>query len=251
MAMDTTVRGVVLRCFAYSDRSSIATIYTDLWGASAFTLPSPQEARRGKSWARLVQPLRVVEIVTPSRPTQGVKFINQLHLIEGYTPLFQSPKCSGTLLYISQLLYQSLREDPADDELFAFLHRVVSTFEEMTTVDELDGFDIAILLALLRIKGYWLDEIPHADRSKIADWWFDLNEVALTPFRPRQGVRFTPNLEELLTRVSRLQVWHQGGSILTSEERVDLRDFLLQYAQIHLPSFGRLDQLHSLALFLE
>lgn len=105
--MITTVEGVVLRVIPYSDRSLIATLYTDLWGAAAFSVPI---GSRSRATTNLFQPLRGLQLTTPSPASQPVKLIRQVQLVRGALPLAQRPAASGYFLYLAQLLRELLAQ---------------------------------------------------------------------------------------------------------------------------------------------
>ena len=211
--MITTVEGIVLRVIPYSDRSLIATLYTDLWGATAFSVPI---GGRSRATSNLFQPLRGLQITTPSPASQPVKLIRQVQLVRGALPLAQRPVASGYFLYLSQLLRELLAQEPEDLQLYTI-----------------------VVQALLRAKGYLPEglEMRSLDSESYRTHWLDLEQWTILPLQTDYSVPLMPELQSALPRLLRYDLEHFVPNSFSTAEYETLRRLLLHFTELHSPSF--------------
>jgi len=234
--MITTVEGIVLRVIPYSDRSLIATLYTDLWGATAFSVPI---GGRSRATSNLFQPLRGLQITTPSPASQPVKLIRQVQLVRGALPLAQRPAASGYFLYLSQLLRELLAQEPEDLHLYNIVAQALEQLDGMETLEELQGFDLALLVSILRAKGYLPEglEMRSLDSEIHRTHWLDLEQWTILPLQTDYSVPLTPELQSSLPRLLRYDLEHFAPNSFSTTEYETLRRLLLHFTELHSPSF--------------
>ena len=236
--MITTIEGVVLRTIPYSDRSLIATLYTDLWGATAFSVPI---GGRSRATSNLFQPLRGLQIMTPSPASQPVKLIRQVQLIRGALPLAQRPSCSGYFLYLAQLLRELLAQEPEDLTLYKTVAQALDQLDGVEDPGELKGFDLALLVSILRVKGYlpeWIDmRRLNQSEDNYSVHWLNLEQWTLLPLRTDNSVQLTPDLQSALPRLLGYDLEHFTPDSFTASEYETLRRLLLHFTELHSPSF--------------
>ena len=234
--MITTVEGVVLRVIPYSDRSLIATLYTDLWGATAFSVPI---GGRSRATSNLFQPLRDLQITTPSPASQPVKLIRQVQLVRGALPLAQRPAASGYFLYLSQLLRELLAQEPEDLHLYNIVAQALEQLDGMETLEKLQGFDLALLVSILRAKGYLPEglEMRSLDSEIHRTHWLDLEQWTILPLQTDYSVPLTPELQSSLPRLLRYDLEHFAPNSFSTAEYETLRRLLLHFTELHSPSF--------------
>ena len=228
--MITTVEGIVLRVIPYSDRSLIATLYTDLWGATAFSVPI---GGRSRATSNLFQPLRGLQITTPSPASQPVKLIRQVQLVRGALPLAQRPVASGYFLYLSQLLRELLAQEPEDLQLYTIVVQALDQLDSIESLEELQGFDLALLVSILRAKGYLPEglEMRSLDSESYRTHWLDL------PLQTDYSVPLMPELQSALPRLLRYDLEHFVPNSFSTAEYETLRRLLLHFTELHSPSF--------------
>ncbi len=234
--MITTVEGIVLRVIPYSDRSLIATLYTDLWGATAFSVPI---GGRSRATSNLFQPLRGLQITTPSPAGQPVKLIRQVQLVRGALPLAQRPAASGYFLYLSQLLRELLAQEPEDLHLYNMVAQALEQLDGMETLEKLQGFDLALLVSILRAKGYLPEglEMRSLDSEIHRTHWLDLEQWTILPLQTDYSVPLTPELQSSLPRLLRYDLEHFAPNSFLTAEYETLRRLLLHFTELHSPSF--------------
>ena len=234
--MITTVEGVVLRVIPYSDRSLIATLYTDLWGATAFSVPI---GGRSRATSNLFQPLRGLQLTTPSPASQPVKLIRQVQLVRGALPLAQRPVASGYFLYLAQLLRELLAQEPEDLRLYNIVVQALDQLDRIESLEELQGFDLALLVSILRAKGYLPDglEMRSLDSGSYRTHWLDLEQWTILPLRTDYAVPLTPELQSALPRLLRYDLERFAPDSFAPAEYETLRRLLLHFTELHSPSF--------------
>ena len=235
--MITTVEGVVLRVVSYSDQVSIATLYTDLWGATAFSIPI---GGRGKSrgLSSLVQPLRVLQLTTPSPTSHPVKRIRDVRLLVGSLPLAHRPICSSYFLYLAQLLRELLVQEPEDSQLYATVYNALDLLDSMEDPAQLNGFDLALLVSILRVKGYLPVNLNGQNPDEgTGDYWLDLQQWLQLPIKTDKSVQFTSRLRGALPRLLQYDLETFAPNVFSLAEYKELRHLLLLFAEVHSPAF--------------
>ena len=234
--MITTVEGVVLRVIPYSDHSLIATLYTDLWGAAAFSVPI---GGRSRATSNLFQPLRGLQLTTPSPASQPVKLIRQVQLVRGALPLAQRPAASGYFLYLAQLLRELLAQEPEDLRLYNIVVQALDQLDRIESLEELQGFDLALLVSILRAKGYLPDglEMRSLDSESDRTHWLDLEQWTILPLRTDYAVPLMPELQSTLPRLLRYDLERFAPDSFAPAEYETLRRLLLHFTELHSPSF--------------
>ena len=234
--MITTVEGIVLRVIPYSDRSLIATLYTDLWGATAFSVPI---GGRSRATSNLFQPLRGLQITTPSPASQPVKLIRQVQLVRGALPLAQRPAASGYFLYLAQLLRELLVQEPEDLRLYNIVVQALDQLDSIESLEELQGFDLALLTSILRTKGYLPEglEMRSLHLEIHRTYWLDLEQWTILPLQTDYSVPLTPELQSALPRLLRYDLEHFVPNSFLPAEYETMRRLLLHFTELHSPSF--------------
>lgn len=148
--MLTKTNGIVLHSIKHNDSSTIITVYTQQFGRVSYLVHG---ANKKKSVVRAsyLQPLSLVEMDVshiPGKDIQRIKDIRMLHLFTGIP--FDAVK-NSLAIFISELLFRTLRQTEPDESLFLFLENSILQLDYCE--QGIANFHLVFLIKLTRYLG--------------------------------------------------------------------------------------------------
>ena len=109
----------------------------------------------------------------------------------------------------------------------------------METLEKLQGFDLALLVSILRAKGYLPEglEMRSLDSEIHRTHWLDLEQWTILPLQTDYSVPLTSELQSSLPRLLRYDLEHFAPNSFSTTEYETLRRLLLHFTELHSPSF--------------
>ncbi len=161
-------KGIVLHHIKYGETSIIATIYTEEFGRQAYIVKGAR-SKKTKLKANMFQPFFHLDMEVYHKPGRDLQSIKEA---KNYLPIFNiynSIKKSTVCLFLSEVLYKSLREEEKNKELFSFISNSIRY------LDGAEGFPLnyhlVFMLHLSRFLGFYPNG-NYSDQNAI----FDLKE---------------------------------------------------------------------------
>lgn len=218
--MMVKTRGVVLHTIRYSDKSLIAEVFTEQYGALSFLV---RVANQRKSVMKnvLLSPLTLLEIDFDYRERVRLQRLTEVRVAEPYTSLPYHPLKQTIALFLGEFLFHALRDEGPNAPLYAFLHHSLLWLDAAS--QGFVNFPVALLLRLSRFLGIWPTE-----------------EEARTMVRP-EDVVYVPLL--LRMDFSNMHLYR-----FTREQKTRLMDVLNTYYRRHVADFP---ELRSMAILRE
>jgi DNA repair protein RecO (recombination protein O) len=229
--VETTTEGLILKKVPYSGSSVIASAYTRKFGIMSFMVRGLGRKRGNKLSA--LEPLSVVDITFHFREKYDLQTVKEISVKSGSGGLFYDPIKGSIQLFLSEMLYKSLREESPDEELFDY---ITSSLQYFDSGSDHTYFHLIFLTRLTKFFGFF----PKGEFDK-RTCHFDL----------QNGV-FTANRNSSLHTMDRID--SEGFSTLTVANyssilklNPDLRRKLLislvEYYQLQLEGFGEVKSL--------
>ena len=122
--------GIVLHSIKYSDTSLVATIYTQSHGRQSFLIQGVYRKKSGFS-PTLFQPLTLLDLeisVTPKRELQRIK---EVSVSNPFHSLPYDHTKSAIALFLSEILYKTLREEETNQAMFGYLFHSIQLLDAM------------------------------------------------------------------------------------------------------------------------
>jgi DNA repair protein RecO (recombination protein O) len=234
--MQVKTIGIVLHSIKHTDSSSIITVYTQQFGRVSYMVHG---ANKKKSVVRaaLLQPLSIVEmdvLHTPGRDIQRIKDIRMEHLLSSipFDPLKNS-----LALFISEILYRTLRQTEPDESLFLFLENSIQQLDYCAA--GIANFHLVFLLKLSRYLGFE----PNRDEERTK--YFDLMNGIFQQEKPLHTHYLLPETTEDLNNVLESDYATMHNLAFTRARRAKLLEGIIEYYKLHIAEFHGL---HSLAV---
>jgi DNA repair protein RecO (recombination protein O) len=231
-------RGIILKSTPYSESSLVIHIYTELFGTQSYLL---QGVRKNKSKIRLsmLQNLQLVDMVVYHKENGGLQRISELKA----SPVFQSIPLNivktSLVLFICELLHNTLREQHQDENLFDFL------FQSIELLDLTDGnvanFHLWFLLRYSQHLGFY-PQNNITEQSK----YFDMREASYVSSIPTHPAFLDETSTIILSHLQN-NTWEDIRVLkLTKEQRKQMLLQLLNYYAAHIENFKALNSHHIL-----
>ncbi len=212
-------RGIVLGLIKYKETSIIVNIYTEVLGTKSYIVNGVRD-KKGK--IAFFQTLTILDLVVYDNSSKGLNRISEYHVFRPYRSASFEQRKIAVLLFLSELFIKTLKEEHPDEELFSFIVKRLSLFDELE--EEYEDFHLMFLLdyaAYLGVRPSSAEDISK-DFGRLLDKDVEvlMNELI--------------NQEEEKNTFS-LKI---SGSL-----RRRALEVLIDYYQIHFPSIGRIQSL--------
>lgn len=236
--MLATTRGIVLHTINYSDSSIIAKIYTEAFGIQSYIVNGVRSSK-AKMKIGLFQPLSLLELVVYHKNNQGLQRIKELKISHPLHSIYSNIAKNAMALFISEVLYKSLREESPNQPLFDFLSNTIIYLEL-----EEKYFSNAHLQFLAEYANYlgFYPQIPSIYMSS----FFDLKRGCFSSTLPDHTHFLTKELSKLLYEIFVSTENKTTTPILSITERRALINALINYYELHLTSFYNVKSHHVL-----
>ena len=218
--------GIVLSRKSYSETSLIVTILTKEKGLKTFIY------KGGKKKGQHIFPLCLAEITHYSRKESELLHLTDVSQIKSWSFQFD-PTRSALAFYCCELLYQCIKSENIEKELFSYLEKIIGEIDS-SPVDPL--FPLIFSIELTKLLGFG----PLTDEKNYN--YFDLSQGAFTS-SIEEGDHYcqkkSPSIEVIFNLAKGLKPQDQ---ITKSTRRQSLKT-MLDYYRIHIPGFKELKSL--------
>ncbi len=223
-----TTRAIVIRTVRYADQRTILKAYTEHAGMRSYVV---RTGKRGTGTQAALQALNRVELVADDSPDSDLHVLRELRVAKPYTTLPYDPVRGTIALFVQELLYKVLREEAADESLYAFLEEAL---EVMDSVADVTHFPLLFLLQLSGHLGF-LPEAPAPGEDR-----FDLKEGHFMRGGAQHGHTLGPPLSHALAALLEVPLDGLPQPRIATAQRRDLLDHLLLYYRLHLEGMGEM-----------
>lgn len=238
--MNAKTAAIVLHSIKYSDSSSIITVYTKEFGRVSYMVYG---AHKKKSTIRssFFQPLSLVEMEVNHTPGKDIHRIREIKMDCVFVSIPYNPIKSALALFLSEILFRTLKQDDVDDALYLFLDNSIQQLDHCE--NGLANFHLVFMAKLTRYLGFE----PNDDGGESR--YFDLMNGVFLHERPIHNHYALPGLTSGLYKVLRVDYATMDSVVMSREARLEVLEMLIEYYRLHLPDFHgvqSIDVLHSL-----
>lgn len=152
--MQVTTKGIVFSSLKYGDTSLIVKIYTASDGLKSYLLKGVLNSRKGKLKAAYFQPLTQLEIVAVHKNKGTLERILEVKTGYHYQTLHVEMTKNAMVLFLAEMLINSIHEEESNKELFKFLE---ASLQWLDTHDKIANFHLFFLLELTKYLGFYPD----------------------------------------------------------------------------------------------
>lgn len=224
--MQIKTKAIVISALRYQEKSLIVKCFTQSAGLKSYFV---RNAFSGKTAQKIAyfQPLTILEIEAVHKNKGTLENFKEIRLASAFNSSATDVVKSTIILFVSEILHHSIREEEKNEDLFAFLETALHWLDNH---DEIANFHLILLLEITKFLGFY------PDVSQISQPFFELNEGVFSTYH---GISCLSESEtHLLRRLLGLK-FSGDQKVFSSNERQILLKILLDYYSVHLEGFKK------------
>ncbi len=143
-------RGIVISYIKYKESSIIVRIFTENFGMQSYIVNSVRSSA-AKTKIGLFQPLTLLDLVLYNNRKKEINRISEIKCSFTFQTIPYNIRKSSIAMFLTELLYQVLKEEEENEQLFEFVHGSIMLFDEIE--EDYENFHLQFLLSLSRFLG--------------------------------------------------------------------------------------------------
>jgi len=229
--MIVKINAIVLRTIKFSNTSLIVKCYTEL-GLKSYLIKGVLGNRKGKIKAAYFQPLNILELVANHNNKGNLNTLKEVKMSYAYNDIPTDVVKQSIIMFLTEVLNYSLQEEETNLALFHFLN---TSLQFLDSQKQISNFHLVFLLKLTRFLGFY----PQTENINYP--YFNLQEGSfeirnsLTSIHKQQV-----NLFKLILGIN---FDNMNTLKLNKKERQILLNILINYFELHLSGFKKLNSL--------
>ena len=220
-------KAIVLSALKYQEKSLIVKCFTQSDGLKSYFVPSAFSGKKSNQKIAYFQPLTILEIEANHKNKGTLEYFKEIRLAVPYHSINTDIFKSTIVIFLSEMLHHSIREEEKNDTLFSFLETALLWLD---THEEMANFHLILLLEITKYLGFY------PDMSEIDLPYFELTEGVFTPYH---GISCLSEYETFLFRKLIGLKFDSDQKIFAGTERQILLKILLDYYSAHLDGFKK------------
>lgn len=227
--MVVATKAIVFSAIKYSEADLIVSCFTESSGIKSYLLRNILKSKKGKLKASFFQPLTQLEIIADHKNKGTLEYIKEAKVYYPYQTLHTNIVKTGLVMFLAEMLKNCIREEEANEDLFAFLEQ---SFQWLDKNDEVANFHIFFLLQLSLYLGFFPDataiqknyfNIVEGNFQATSTSNYCVEGEAIENFKQFFGISL-----ETLQEVK-----------LTKTQRKDLLELILSYYSFHVQGYQK------------
>ncbi len=224
-------RGIVFRTTEYGESSLVVQIYTEQFGLQSYIINSVRK-KHAKVHANIFQALTPVELVVYHKERPGLQRISEIKASPVLNNIQSDVLKTSIILFLDEVLCKSIREEEANSQLFDFLLQSIEWLDH----SQHPSPDFHIIFLILYSK--YLGFSPARNYSEQHNI-FNLREGHFQSDFPQHPNFIPPPLTNIFAGLLNANYSSSPVEMSTAERR-QLIEYLLEYFALHLESFGEI-----------
>ena len=225
--MQIKTQAIVLSAIKFQEKSLIVKCYTQSDGLKSYFIPTAFSSKKSNQKIAYFQPLNLLEIEANHKNKGTLEHFKEVKLAYTYQNINTDIVKSSMVLFLSEVLHNSIFEEEKNEDLFAFIE---TSLMWLDTHDTISNFHLIFLLQLTKFLGFY-PQLQESDAS-----YFEMIDGV---FSPLQGTSCLNEHETNLLKKALLLKFDNNHKIFNGVERQTLLNILLDYYAIHLDGFRK------------
>ncbi|MFC7775014.1 DNA repair protein RecO [Flavobacterium sp. GCM10027622] len=220
-------KAIVISSLKYQDKSLIVKCFTLSNGLKSYFVPNAFSAKKSSQKIAYFQPLTLLEVEANHKNKGTLEHFKEIRLATAYQSLNLDIVKSTIVIFLSEILHHSIREEEKNERLFEFLETALIWLD---THDDVANFHLILLLEITKFLGFYPD---------VSDFdlpYFEMNEGV---FADLNALGCLSEQETLLFKKLIELKFDSDQRIFTGNDRQHLLKILLDYYTFHLDGFKK------------
>mgnify|MGYP003624165569 CR=1 FL=1 len=225
--MLVTTNAIVLSKLKYKDNDLIVKCYTQQLGVISIILRGVLKSKKGSSKTAYFQLLSQLQLVVDYKNNRTLHTVKETQLSYLYTSLHSNVLKSSIVMFLAEVLSNTLREEEQNETLFSYIETTLQWFD---TNSEYSNFHLFFLLNLTKYLGFY-PQVSNIDAD-----FFNLSDGK---FENRKLDKYSISGENLILLKQLLGTTFDALSLvkINAKQRQSFLSMILLYFELHLGSF--------------
>jgi DNA repair protein RecO (recombination protein O) len=193
-------------------------------------------SKRARHRSALFQPLQMLRLEVDYREKRKLNHLKEVKVDHAFQQADSNPVKRLVLLFLTEVLYRSLKENMPDETLFDWLWQALIWYDLNTGKDT--DFHLVFLLKLTQFLGF-SPKLTEQNSFR----YFDLLEGSFKGQEPAHPHYITGESVEIFKKLLRSSFNDLAFLKLSHHERVDQLQYLMEYYRLHIENFGEIKSL--------
>lgn len=234
--MQVKTTGIILHSIKYSDSSTIITVYTSQFGRVSYMVHGINK-KKSVCRAAYLQPLSIVEMDVVHASGKDIQRIKDIRVLYPFAGIPFDPIKNAIALFLSEMLFRTLRQAEPDEKLFLFLENSIQQLDCCEA--GISNFHLVFLVKMTRYLGFE----PNKDEDSIT--YFDLMNGVFLKEKPLHTHFMGTDASIDFSALLRADYSNMSQLNFSRQKRMSLLESVVEYYRLHIPDFRGL---HSLAI---
>ncbi len=231
-------RGIVLHNIKYSDSGIVVQLYTRKFGRQSVLIRGMRKKKTGKH-GNMFQPLFLIDMEMYYKPSREMQLLKEFSLSCPFYSIQSDIKKCTIAIFLGEFLSSVLGEETGNADMFDYIERSISWFEEKE--DNYSNFHISFLIGLCSFLG-----IEPSKRENPDEIFFDIRNGRFLGVPPMHGDYSPRDISASFSEFLDLPVERSGEISLNGRQRNEVLETIMRYYSFHLPSLKRINSLEVL-----
>jgi DNA repair protein RecO (recombination protein O) len=227
-------KAILLHHVRYSDNSLIAHFYTQEYGRLSVMVKG-LSSRKGSAKFSYFQPLNIFNAELYHYEKRELHNLKELSLAFIPKNITGDIYRSSIALFISEILYNVIREEDMNRALYGFIESSVITLDEMTS--GISNFHLWFIVSFAAYAGIG------PTHTSLKSCYFDMISGQFTSSPPTHPDFLESRYASILNSLLTMRPEELGELLISGEERTFLLDRMLRYYSLHLPGIRQIRSL--------
>jgi len=229
--MNQSLKAIVINRIKYKDNGLIVKLFTEERGLLSFVIRNANSKKNRLS--ALYQPLTILNIQAIIREKSTLHYIKEAKVSDSLHTIHQHPLKLGVSIFVSEILYKSLKEEEPNQALFHFLMYALHWLE---VSKQYNNFPIAFMVNLSTYLGF----APRSGKNN-GDQYFDMREGTFHNSPPKHVEFLSKENSRYLQLFLGANFDESSGIRLKGEERKEMLRQMINYYHIHMDNLRKIN----------
>ncbi|WP_100613534.1 DNA repair protein RecO [Confluentibacter citreus] len=225
--MLVSTNAIVISKLKYGDSDLIVKCYTQHHGMLSFLLRGVLKSKKGAVQTAYFQLLSQLTMVVDYKTNRSLHTIKEVKLNHLYSSLHSNVVKSAVVMFLSEVLSSTLKEEEQNDILFSYLENTLLWFDSH---EEYANFHLLFLLKLTKYLGFY-PEVNNLEYD-----YFNLQDGKFE-FKPSSKYAVSGENLTLLKTLLNTGFDDLSEVKINSKQRQSFLNMVLLYFELHLGSF--------------
>ena len=220
-------KAIVLSSLKFQEKSLIVKCFTLSDGLKSYFVRDAFSGKKGKHKIAYFQPLTLLEIEAVHKNKGTLENFKEIKISQPYSSIPTDIFKSTIVLFLSEMLYNSIHEEEANPGFFSFLE---AAFMWLDTHDHISNFHLILLMEATKFLGFY-PEYLNPNHT-----FFEMQEGIFVPFETVSCLNKSQTF--LLKKLLELR-FDSTQVLFNSKERQELLKIIIDYYALHLDGFRK------------